>query len=117
MIPRAFWRKSWTCFSLLFSLCAFAQQAVLAPHLLLPIKSGGQWGYADTAKKIVIAPQFDFANPFQNKIAIVEKNKKAFAIDTTGKILTPGFDQLFILEDTILTIYLNSINDTLGGYG
>jgi hypothetical protein len=117
MTTRALSRWRWICFSILFSLCAYAQQNVSLSKLLLPVRSGGQWGYADTSKNMVIAPQFDFANPFVKQIAVVEKNKKAYAIDSTGKILTTGFDQLFILEDTVLSIYLNEVSDTLGGYG
>jgi hypothetical protein len=96
----------------------FAQTGdVAGPRLLLPVKQGGKWGYADTMRRIIISPQFDAANTFRAGIAIVEQNRKAYAIDTTGKILTPGFDQLVQLEDTILSFYLNVISDTLGGWG
>lgn len=109
--------------ALVFLLCGFAlsaQRTVKAGNLsrlLLPVKQGGKWGYADTSRNIIIAPQFDAANPFEQKIAVVEMKRKAFAIDSTGRILTPGFDQLFILEDSILGIYLNVVSDTLGGWG
>ncbi|HLG02778.1 MAG TPA: WG repeat-containing protein, partial [Bacteroidia bacterium] len=83
----------------------------------IPVRQGGFWGYADTTRNIKITPQFDAAQPFKGKYAIIEKNKKAFAIDTTGKLLTPGFDQLVQLRDSVFFIYLNTVSDTLGGWG
>lgn len=121
-------------FSLLAGLTAFAQNTIVAtpqagirtvsrfdlpqpPVPWFPVKVGGKWGYADTSGTVRIAPQFDAANSFISKVAVVELDKKAYAIDTTGKILTPGFDQLFQLDDTIFSIYLNTWRDTMGGWG
>src|SRR5574337_716712 len=75
-------------------------------RLFIPVKQGGLWGYADTSRHILIAPQFDAANPFYDNVAVVEKKQKAYAIDTTGKILTPGFDQLIVIEDTMIFFYV-----------
>ena len=118
MISTFLWRNGWLFFLLLAGAAA-AQKTkdVVHPRLLLPVRQGMKWGYADTAKNIVITPQFDAANNFSGGLAIVEKNKKAFAIDESGKILTPGFDQMMMLEDTLLSIYLNEVSDTLGGWG
>ncbi len=107
----------WSCLALLLCLCAPAQEIGVNETLLLPVKQGGKWGYADTARNMIIAPQFDAANPFQGPVAVVEMKKKAYAIDRSGKILTPGFDQLIQVEDTILSIYLNEVSDSLGGWG
>lgn len=119
MIRKSFLRTGLYCFLTLLAHFATAQNAgdVDNPRLLLPVRQGQKWGYADTAKKIVIAPEYDAANPFADGLAIVEKNRKAFAIDYSGKILTPAFDNMLVLEDTLLSIYLNEISDTLGGWG
>jgi WG containing repeat len=111
-------------FCLLLSLVVGAQARLVSrtarpaiTKTLIPIRQNHQWGYADTARHIIISPQFDVANPFEGSYAIVEKKQKAYAIDSTGRILTPGFDQLFVMSDTILSIYLNEESDTLGGWG
>ncbi len=119
MILYSLLRNSLFCILILLASSASAQKVkdVGNPRLLLPVRMGTKWGYADTTKKIIITPQYDAANPFNGGIAVVEKNKKAFAIDPTGKILTPEFDQMMVLEDTILSIYLNEVSDSLGGFG
>lgn len=50
--------KYWFLF---FSCIIFAQQ----PNLY-PVKKGEKWGYYDGIKKIVITPQYDFAEPFSD---------------------------------------------------
>jgi hypothetical protein len=112
-------RISLLCFFILLAHFASAQSArdVEDPRLLLPVRVGQKWGFADTAKNMVITPEYDAANNFSDGLAIVEKNKKAFAIDQTGRVLTPGFDNMLVLEDTILAIYLNEVSDSLGGWG
>lgn len=117
-----------TCRTLVYIACLFlfltgttvlTAQQISTPltRLLLPVKQGKLWGYADTSRRIVITPQFDLANPFEGRIAVVEKNRKAYAIDSSGKILTPGFDQVFVIEDSVLSVYVNQVGDTLGGWG
>ncbi|MDV7699200.1 WG repeat-containing protein [Chryseobacterium soli] len=45
---------------LLFASClVLAQKATL-----FPVKKGDKWGFADNKQKFIIAPQYDFANPF-----------------------------------------------------
>ncbi|MDQ3110634.1 MAG: WG repeat-containing protein [Bacteroidota bacterium] len=119
MIRKSLLQISLFCILILQADFALAQRTkdVGNPRLLLPVRQGLKWGYADTAKNIVITPQYDAANAFSNGLAIVEKDKKAFAIDQTGKVLTPGFDNMVMLEDTLLSIYLNQVSDTLGGWG
>jgi hypothetical protein len=119
MTPKSILRISLLCIlvSLAHSAAAQKKKDVVHPRLLLPVRQGQKWGYADTAKNILIAPQYDAATSFSNGLAIVEKNRKAFAIDEIGKILTPGFDQMTVLKDTLLSIYLNEVSDTLGGWG
>lgn len=119
MIRKILLRISLLCFLITLADSAAAQgkKDVDIPRLLLPVRVGLKWGYADTAKNIVIAPQYDAANVFCDDLAIVEKNRKAFAIDRSGKVLTPAFDNMIVLEDTLLSIYLNEVSDTLGGWG
>lgn len=128
MIKRTIQKLCWIG-ALLFSVSHLSAQtaarALIKPvskkpftyPLYLPVRSNLLWGYADTMKHIIITPQFDEANPFFYKYAIVEKNKKAYAIDRTGKIVTPGFDQAMQVVDTVLFIYSNEVSDTLGGWG
>jgi|GEM_PF-2871938 len=69
---------------LLFSITAEAQRR----PSLIPYRKGKLWGYADTMKKIVIAPKYDRCFPFVNGKAICEQlDDKIVQIDSTGKIL------------------------------
>lgn len=116
------WTRIWICLLLLFALQAEAQQSIRFSRTpvnrrYIPVKQDHKWGYADTNQRILITPQFDMAYPFQGKVAVVEIDEKAYAIDSSGKIITPGFDQLEILNDSTLAIYLNEVSDSLGGWG
>lgn len=118
MIRNALKQATCAALFLLLILPVTAQNAEAGSRrLLLPVKQGRLWGYADTSSNMVIAPQFDAANPFEGKVAVIEKKQKAFAIDSTGKILTPGFDQLILVTDSIISFYLNEVSDSLGGWG
>ena len=50
------------------------------------------YGYKNNCNEIVIPYQFDDGNNFDQHVAVVEKNKQKFLIDTTGKIISQGFD-------------------------
>lgn len=66
------------------------------PTSLFPIKKDGKWGYIgyiDNALKMVIIPQFDFAEEFSEGLARVSISGKYGFIDETGKIvIDPQFD-------------------------
>ncbi|SJZ75262.1 WG repeat-containing protein [Sediminibacterium ginsengisoli] len=47
--------------------------------------TGGKWGYINARGKIIIPPQFDSADYFENGRAGVSKNGRSFYIDKTGK--------------------------------
>lgn len=47
----------------------------------------GKWGYLDKDGKAVIHPQFDYALPFSEGLAIVGVNDKLGFIDKTGRII------------------------------
>lgn len=84
----------------------------------VPVKVNRQWGYADTSGRVMIAPQFDAADQFFGKYAVVQKGNKAYVIDTSGTILTPkGHDQILQLEDSIFAVYKNSNENGEGGWG
>lgn len=84
----------------------------------VPVKVNRLWGYADTSGKVMIAPQFDAAEQFFGKYAVVQKGNKAYVIDTSGTILTPkGHDQIQQLEDSVFAVYKNSSENGEGGWG
>jgi len=51
---------------------------------LLDVQIGRQWGYIDQEGGLVIPPQFDFAEDFDNGIALVEKDGTWGIIDERG---------------------------------
>lgn len=54
---------------------------------LLPVKKDGKYGYIDTTGKIVVPPQWDYAQDFQDGIAMVMQGNKQGYIDKTGKYI------------------------------
>jgi hypothetical protein len=56
------------------------------------VKVGGKWGYIDRSGKMVIQPQFEYAGPFSEGLAVVQIEGKLGYIDKSGKIvITPQF--------------------------
>jgi hypothetical protein len=49
----------------------------------------GKYGYVDTTGHFVIPPQFDYAYPFRNEMALVFNDEKFGFIDRTGKTIIP----------------------------
>lgn len=71
-------------FLLLFIFCIqISSQAELIPYRL-----GKQWGYSDTAGKIVIQPQYALADFFENGVAFVMKDSFYFGINEQGEKIT-----------------------------
>ncbi len=50
---------------------------------------GSQWGYKDLTGKVLIPPAYDYAESFQNGIAVVEIAGKQGVIDAKGVFLLP----------------------------
>jgi len=75
----------------LFSNTAYAQQTRLPPR---PIQQNGKWGYIDSTGKIVIKPQFVWAEEFSEGLAAIEsENGKHGYIDESGRVvIEPIFD-------------------------
>jgi len=53
------------------------------------IRKYEKYGFADPNGKIVIAPVYDYAEPFSNGLAVVQRGDKWGYIDKTGKIVIP----------------------------
>ena len=51
--------------------------------------SGGIWGFVDEHGEVVIAPQYENANPFSEDRALVKLNGKWGAIDIDGNVVIP----------------------------
>jgi len=52
--------------------------------------TGNKYGFVNKTGKVVVAPQFDYALPFKDGVAMVRNNKfKWGMIDKTGKFLVP----------------------------
>jgi len=84
----------------------------------IPVKVNRKWGYADTSGKVMITPQYDAAEQFIGRYAVVQNGNKAYVIDTAGSILTPkGHDQIIQVEDSIFAVYKNSAEGGEGGWG
>lgn len=56
---------------------------------LIAYSKGKGWGFMDPSGKIVIQPQYDYAESFVNGLAIVEKLTLQGVIDTKGQIIIP----------------------------
>jgi hypothetical protein len=59
---------------------------------LIPFRINDLWGYSDTAKKIKIKPQFQFADFFYNDFAFVKKDSLFYGVNSKGKIITEGIE-------------------------
>lgn len=83
---------------------------------------GCEWGYIDTATKVVVNPQYSFAQDFVNNVGIVECADKWGMINKSGHVLIPcQYDGIHFLENTdnrIVRVYVQApkygLIDTLG---
>ena len=60
-----------------------------SPAVLFPVKVNGKWGYIDRTGKMVIAPQFDLADPFSEGLGDVELGGKWGYVDGEGNVAIP----------------------------
>jgi hypothetical protein len=56
---------------------------------LIPYRQGDLWGYAAPDKSIIIKPEYDEAQLFQEGFAVVKKGTKYGYINKTGKVVIP----------------------------
>lgn len=83
---------------------------------------GCAWGYMDTSAQVIVAPQYNFARDFVNKVGIVECNGKWGMVNHKGDILLPcRYDGVQFLENTdnkVVRVYIKEpkygLIDTLG---
>lgn len=59
------------------------------------------WGFIDKQGNWVIAPEYDFAESFQNGRALVSKNDEYFYIDSEGKKISRWLEDLSSLQVSI----------------
>ncbi|MEO1628561.1 MAG: WG repeat-containing protein, partial [Bacteroidota bacterium] len=72
----------------------FREEAVLTCE-------GCEWGYIDTASRVIVQPTYSFARDFVNEVGIVENDGKWGMIDGKGEDLIPcDYDELHFLENT-----------------
>lgn len=85
-------------FSLLF--CIILAANLAAQPTLIPYRSGELWGYADTARNIVIPVQFEHTKWFTHSLTAVKKDGKFGLIDQQGEIQLPcEYESLWVLEE------------------
>jgi hypothetical protein len=84
----------------------FQPNTVIPAINRFPVRVGGRWGYCDSLGKIAIAPAYDAAADFENGIGVVQQGNKAYAVDSSGRIITPeGFDMLRVIYGNMLAYY------------
>lgn len=68
-------------------MCLFGQLLEARLPDLIPYRKGKLWGFCDSTKKIIIAPQWERVSLFGANSAVVQKDGRAGLIDRTGKII------------------------------
>jgi len=64
----------------------------------------GRWGYVNVERNVVISFQFKYAGPFDQGMARVLLNDKAFFIDKQGMRVTPKFDGAFDFHEGLAAV-------------
>jgi hypothetical protein len=76
---------------------------------LIPYRKGNLWGYCDSAKKIVIEPQWHQAGLFEGGKAAIMLNGKWGIIDSLGQLLLhPKYFYAFSLGSTRFAAYTDA---------
>jgi len=63
---------------------------------LIPFRVGNQWGYSDTAGRMVFTIQYDQAEPFNEGFARVIKGQQMALINTKNEQVIPFAEQLIV---------------------
>jgi hypothetical protein len=80
---------------------------------LLPYRFGSKWGYIDKRGTVVIAPQYDGADFFQEGMAVVQQNGKLGYIDALGTfVVPPRFSEAYRFKDGVAVV--GAENDRYG---
>ncbi len=94
----------------------FNQTGIGEIKSLTAFLKGSLWGYKDLTGKVLIAPAYDYAESFQNGIAVVEIAGKQGVIDSKGVYLLPANysvvsrltnDMLLVSEGNVVGIFSN----------
>ena len=68
-----------------------------------------KYGYIDKNGKVVIEPQFDYAYPFSEGLAHVNKDAKYGFIDKSGKVvIEPQFDEAGAFSEGFARVAIES---------
>ncbi|GAA4462776.1 hypothetical protein GCM10023093_09980 [Nemorincola caseinilytica] len=79
---------------------------------LIPYRQKDLWGYCDSSRRIVIAPQWQEAKLFYHHMAVVRKDSAYCLIDTLGRyIIPPSRHWNGILRRNLDNALLNCHND------
>ena len=79
--------------------------------------AAGMYGYIGKTGRIVIAPQFNYAEPFAEGVAAVSKCDQAYFIDKTGKTLITGeFKYASHFSGGLAYVQTMTPNGVLAGY-
>ncbi|MFN5634349.1 MAG: WG repeat-containing protein [Flavobacteriia bacterium] len=99
------------------TILGFNQTDIGEIKTLIAFKKGDVWGYKDLTGKVLITPAYDYAESFQNGIAIVELAGKQGVIDTKGLVILPvnfmvvsrlSNDVLLVSDGNLYGVYSNS---------
>lgn len=86
---------------------------------LIPLKSGGKWGFINSLGEWVITPEFDFVDNFYSDFARVQKNNKYGFIDKNGKVVIEikfPYVGNFFEGENYAPFQCNEVNNYLYGY-
>ena len=91
----------WVFFVLFsFGSISVAKENSIENEIFLPVVKDGKWGFINQNGKMVISPQFDSADPFQEGLAPVRLGDRVGYIDQNGKMaIIPLFDDAFQFKD------------------
>ena len=72
---------------------------------LLAFSKGKGWGFMDLTGKVILSPQFDYAESFKNGLAIVEIYSFQGVIDSKGKSIIPiEFSAVYRLSEQLFLV-------------
>lgn len=100
-------------------LCVYATSGLSQKSNLLPIKLNHKWGYIDEKAKVVITPEYEFAEDFNDgAFAVTIKAGKSGLINKQGKVIIKHlYDEVTLLAPGYFLIQKDSVEgiaDTTG---
>jgi len=80
---------------------------------LAAVEDGGKWGFIGRTGNYAIKPQFDYASPFFEGLALVKQKMKYGFIDRSGEyVIQPQFDFALLFSDGLALV----VQDKKYGY-